>query len=75
LTAIVLRNDDPETAHQENKETIFWSKWWLCGETRIVVKSFLTFQIPLKPNNRATLLPFTALKKLREEEKWQFALF
>jgi hypothetical protein len=31
--------------------------------------------MPLNRYNRATLPTFTALKKLREEEKWQFALF
>ncbi|MDX2418450.1 MAG: hypothetical protein QNK19_13395 [Xanthomonadales bacterium] len=32
-------------------------------------------QMPSNRDNRGTLLFFTALKKLREEKKWQFALF
>ena len=57
------------------KEAMYWSNWRVHGEIGMTGKSLSVCQMPINSNIRATLFSFTALKKLREEEKWQFALF
>lgn len=57
------------------QEAMYWPNWRVYGQIWMTGKSFSACQIPINSDIRATLLSFTALKKLREEEKWQFALF